>query len=167
MDFLSLFNQGISYEEFLDQKDEDTKQKLINFYNNINLNDDLEQNIKTINKDINILAFAEIWCPDCMINVPALQKIHNSNQNISFKIIKREGNEKFLNDFMENGKVKIPTFIVLENDKVLGAFIERPKFVKNIENSTNQVDIIVTKKKYRNGEYINETIKDILDIINL
>ncbi|WP_035289115.1 thioredoxin family protein [Clostridium sp. KNHs214] len=166
MSLKDLYESGIEYTDFLDSKDLDTKNKVLEIYNNIEIGRDLEDKIKGIDKEVDIIAFAEIWCPDCMINVPALEKIHILNPKINFKVVSREGNENYLDNYAVDGKPKIPTFIVTDkNEKVLGAFIERPEIVRKVENSGNQVDVIVTKKKYRKGEFIPHTIKDVLNII--
>ena len=63
--------------------------------------------------------------------------------------------------------VKIPTFILLNEDfKEIGYFIEKPSIIKDIYKGTNQAEIIIGMKKYRNGEYTMDTAKDILNILN-
>ncbi|HZK57771.1 MAG TPA: thioredoxin family protein, partial [Clostridia bacterium] len=61
---------------------------------------------------------------------------------------------------------KIPTFIIL-NDKFeeIGAFIENPKALSDIVSNGNQVEVVVAKRKYQKGEYVNETIKEMVNII--
>ncbi|WP_102398774.1 thioredoxin family protein [Haloimpatiens massiliensis] len=167
MSLKSLYESGIEYNDFLNSKDVDTKDKVLDIYNNIEIGKDLEDKIKAVDKEVDIIAFAEIWCPDCMLNVPALEKIHILNPKINFKVVSREGNEKYLDDYAIDGKPRIPTFIITDKtQKVLGAFIERPEIVRKVENSGNQVDVIVTKKKYRKGEFIPHTITDVLNIIS-
>ena len=47
----------------------------------------------------------------------------------------------------------------------MGTFIENPKVLNDIINKGNQVEIVVTKRKYQKGEYVNESVKEIIDII--
>ncbi|RKD26395.1 Thioredoxin [Caminicella sporogenes DSM 14501] len=166
MSIESLYTSGMDFETFISTDDESYKEKALEIYNSIEVDDDLLKRIKEINRKINILVFAEIWCPDCIINVPALKKLCDINSNIEVKIVPRKGNEKYLEDYKVNGKVKIPTFLFMDdNFNILGKFIEIPQAIRKIVSKGNQVDIIVAKRKYRKGEYINETIEDILNII--
>jgi alkyl hydroperoxide reductase subunit AhpF len=163
MDIRKLYENGMSFEEFISSDDKSYKEKILEIYNNIKIDGEMLQRIKSIDKKINILAFAEIWCPDCVLNVPALKKICDLNTNVNMKILPREGNEEYLEDYKVNGKAKIPTFIFMDKEfNVLGSFIEIPDVIKEIVAKGNQVDIIVAKRKYRKGEFTNETIKDIL-----
>ena len=126
----------------------------------------IKQEIREIDRTVYALVFAEIWCPDCMINVPALQRMVEINSNIKMRIISREGNEVYMENYKINGKPKIPTFVFMnEAYEELGSFIEQPQVVSEVENKGTQVEIIVAKRKYRKGEYYIETIKQIMDII--
>jgi len=166
MDINKLFNSGISFEEFMSHDDGAYIEKMLEIYNNIEVDDEILAKINSIHKEIKVLVFAEIWCPDCVINVPALKKICDINKAVKMKIVPREGNEEYLNDYKIDGKAKIPTFLFMDADfQVLGTFIEIPDVIKEIVTKGNQVDIIVAKRKYRKGEFTNETIKDILKII--
>ncbi|WP_432404892.1 thioredoxin family protein [Wukongibacter sp. M2B1] len=166
MDIKYLYDSGICFEEFMTQDDGAYIEKISNIYDTIELDDDLLAKIQSIDKEVRVLAFAEIWCPDCVINLPALKKICDLNNFIKMKIVSREGNEEYLNDHRIDGKPKIPTFLFLDEEfKEIGAFIEIPSIIKQVMSNGSQVDIIVTKRKYRKGELIEETIKDILKII--
>ncbi|KAB3530338.1 thioredoxin family protein [Alkaliphilus serpentinus] len=166
MDFQKLYESGCSFLEFINKDEDINREKIIEVYEAIEIDENLLHKIKEVNRPIYILVFAEIWCPDCIINVPALQKINEINSNVHFSILPREGNEKVLAPYRVGGKVKIPTFIVLDRDyKELGAFIEIPTTVREIANRGNEVEIIVAKRKYRKGEFISNTIEEILSII--
>lgn len=167
MDMKKVFYEGISFEVFVKNGEGSHIEKTLDLLHSIQFEENIVSRIKAIDKKINILTLAEIWCPDCMINVPVLQKMKKYNDNIEFSIIKREGNEKYFKKYSVDGKIKIPTFIVFDDDfNEIGYFIERPKIIKDIYKSDNQVDIIIATKKYRNGQYGNETARDILDMLN-
>lgn len=158
MRMVESFNKGLSFDEFLNSSDEKDRNNTLEMYNNIKLDEVLVEKIKNIDKKINILVCAEIWCPDCVINLPAVKKMKDLNNNINISIIERKGYE----DEFE----KIPTFIIYDKEfNELGRFIERPKNIKDIEKNGTQPEIIVAKRQYRKGEYITSTIKDIINII--
>ncbi len=166
MIFQQLFESGMSFEVFAPNGQDANIEKLLEVYNGIELDEELISKIQSIDKPIYLLAFAELWCPDCIINLPAIKKLNDINPNITFSILPREGNENYMDNYKISGKPKIPTFVVL-NDRFeeIGVFIETPKIVKEIVNKGNQVEIIVAKRKYRKGEYIKDTIKEITNII--
>ncbi|MFX0549181.1 thioredoxin family protein [Hathewaya histolytica] len=166
MRFEELFKLGGSYNEFLLVKEGEYKEKLESLVNEINIPLELKKRIENISENINILAVAELWCPDCIVNVPSIVYISDLNSKVSISFVKREGNEEYLNNFSVEGKVKIPTFIIMDRDfKLKGAFIERPNSIKDLENGDDQVKRIVGMKNYRQGKCLEEVIEEILDII--
>ncbi|MFZ5966201.1 MAG: thioredoxin family protein [Bacillota bacterium] len=160
----ALFLRGITFHEFIDK--DAYQDKILDIYKNIMIEESLIKEIEEISKDIYVLVFAEIWCPDCMINVPALQKISDLNQHIKIRIVPREGNEAYMENYKINGKPKIPTFVFMNgNFEEIGTFIEQPQIVKDVVAKGKQVDIIVVKRKYNKGEYAIETVREILNIL--
>jgi len=166
MIFQQLFELGMSFEVFAPNGQDANIEKLLEVYSGIELDKELITKIQSVDKPIYILAFAELWCPDCIINLPAIKKINDINPNITFRILPKEGNEKYMDNYKIHGKPKIPTFIIL-NDKFeeIGAFIEYPRIVKDIVNKGNQVEVIVAKRKYRKGEYVKDAIQEVVNII--
>lgn len=161
-----LFSSGMSFDEFVNTDTSTYKENTLQVYNSINFEDEYIEKIKSIDRTINILVCAEMWCPDCMINVPVLEKMKELNPNINISIVKKEGNENFFSKYAINGVIKIPTFVVFdENFNELGSFVEHPKKVTEVISKGNQPNIIVTMRKYRKGEYAQETLKDILELI--
>ncbi|WZL72775.1 thioredoxin family protein [Clostridiaceae bacterium 35-E11] len=166
MSVQALFKKGLSFMEFVNQDKDTYKEKTLEIYENIVVDPAVENEIKTVDRLVNVLVFAEIWCPDCMINVPALQKMADINPNFVLAIVSREGNESYMDNYKVNGKPKIPTFVFMDKDfQVQGAFVEQPHIIKETEAKGKQVEIIVAKRKYRKGEYIVETMKEILNIV--
>lgn len=166
MDVYELYNKGVSFEEFVNKDKGTYKEKTLEIFNNIDFNEELINSLKRINKKVRVLVCAELWCPDCMINVPVLEKMRLYNNNIDISIVGREGNEDFFSKFSSTESVKIPTFVFYdEKFNELGSFVEHPKKIKEIIDKGNQAAIIVAKRKYRKGEYAEETLKDILEIL--
>jgi hypothetical protein len=161
-----LFEIGSTFHEFVNRDKDTYKEKTLENYHQIEINQELENKIKEIKDIVYILVFGEIWCPDCMVNVPALQKMTDINDKIIVRIVSREGNEAHMINYSPNGKPKIPTFVVMNQEfQVKGIFVEQPQTLKAIEAKGNQTEMIVARRKYQRGEYINDTIKEILGII--
>lgn len=166
MDIYDLFNQGVSFDEFVNKDNDTYREKTLEILNSIKFDDQSVKKVKRINKKINVLICAELWCPDCMINVPVIEKMRKYNSNISISIVGRDGHEEFFKKFSKSDSVRIPTFIFYdEKFNELGSFVEYPKVIRDIVERGNQPNIIVAKRKYRKGEYAQDTLKDILDII--
>ena len=166
MDIRKLYDTGISFDVFVNRDMDSYREKALEILNKIEFDQEYEEKVKGINKDIYILICAEMWCPDCMINVPVVEKLREYNEKIKISIVGKSGNEELIRNYIKTDNVKIPTFIIFdENFKELGSFVEHPKKIKDIISRGNQPNIIVAMRKYRKGEYTQETLKDILEVI--
>lgn len=127
-----LFEKGITFEEFVKESEEYIARRIKERYEKTVLDEDLIEKIK-FKDEINILAFAESWCPDSQVNVPIVAKIASYNKNFKLRILKREGNEEHMKPYYIDGKAKIPTFVFMDKDfKEIGYWIERPEIVKEL-----------------------------------
>ncbi|QUH26994.1 thioredoxin family protein [Serpentinicella alkaliphila] len=161
-----LFEKGVDFQTFINLDGDINRDLILNTYNNIIIDGTLINSIKLIKKRINVLSFAEIWCPDCKINVPCLFKLTEINSNIQMRIVPREGNEEVMEKYKYEGKIRIPTFVVLDEEfNELGAFIETPKTLKRVINTGNELQVIIAKRKYNKGGYSIDTIEEVLSII--
>lgn len=166
MSFQQLFEKGISFEVFTPDDHDVNMEKLLEIYDGIEIDENLFNKIKSIDDSIYILAFAELWCSDCIINLPALKKINDINPGIVFRILPKDFDEDCIGECEVYDKLKIPTFIILNNKfEEIGKFVENPKILNDIINKGNQVEIVVAKRKYQKGEYVSETIEEIIDTI--
>lgn len=163
-----LFYEGKTFREFLEHAEEMYRLKMESIIDNLVMDQEFKNKIKSIDKQIYILAFAESWCPDCQINLPGVSYISDLNSNIQLKIVPRENNEKLMEKYKINGKPKIPTFVIMDKDfNELGVFIELPTIIKEIIYRGNEAETIVSKRKYKKGEYVKDTIHEMLKIIGL
>lgn len=166
MEIKNLFNKGVSFEEFVNQDTDDYKEKTLEILGGIQFEADQVSKIEQINQKVYILICAEMWCPDCMINVPVIEKMRLLNDNISLSVVSKEGNQDFFKKYTPEEGIKIPTFVVFNKDfEEMGSLVEHPKAIKDILASSNQANRIVAMRKYRKGEYAKETLEDILKII--
>ena len=166
MSFQQLFEKGISFEVFAPDNHDVNMEKLLEIYNGIEIDEELFNKIKSIDNPIYILAFAELWCSDCIINLPALRRINDINPGIVFRILPKDFDGDCTEECEVRDKLKIPTFVILNNKfEEIGTFVENPKILNDIINKGNQVEVVVAKRKYQKGEYVSETIEEIIDII--
>lgn len=162
-----LFESGYSFEYEFNHSDLAYREKTIEYREHMNISKDTIDKIKSIQQPIYILGFSELWCPDCQINLTVMDYLTKLNSNIKLSLHKKSGNEEFIKKYSDDGRVKIPLFIYLNKDfEKIGTFIELPSNVKAIENSGNQVKKIVTKREYRKGTYMEQTIIDFIQQIS-
>lgn len=159
----NIFMSGTDFETFESQAEKDVKDKMQGMFDK-GISEELKLKISNINKPIHIAAISELWCPDCVINDVALMHLHANNKSINIRVFDRSAFQlEEVMTAMASIDHKIPTFIVMnEMFEVMGIFSERPEFVVNVQSSDDQVQKITTMKKYRNGEYVEESIKDLL-----
>lgn len=166
MDISILYHKGVSFEKFVNRDTDTYREKTMDIFNNIEFDNQTIEKIKSIKKEVKVLICAEIWCPDCMINVPIIEQMRQYNSNVEISIVGREGNEEFFKKFSYTEGVKIPTFVFYDKDfKELGSFVEQPRKLKGIIQSGNQPNRIIAMRKYRKGEYAQDTVNEILDIL--
>ena len=163
----TLYESGYSFEYEFNHADLAYREKSNEYRESMNISEETINKIKSINTPIYILGFSELWCPDCQINLTVIDYLTKLNPNIKLRLHKRLGNEDLIKQHSDDGKVKIPLFIYLnENFEKIGVFTELPSNVKAIENSENQVERIVTKREYRKGSYMEQTIIDFINEIS-
>ncbi|MEG2787260.1 MAG: thioredoxin family protein [Romboutsia sp.] len=162
-----LFESGYDFEQEFNQSDLAYQEKSNEYRANMEITEETINKVKSIEKKINILGFSELWCPDCQINLTVIDYLTKLNPNIKLRLQTREGNEEVIKAHSDDGKIKIPIFIYLDsNFEKIGSFIELPSNVREVDISDNQVEKIKTKKLYRKGSYMEQTILDFLKIIN-
>lgn len=118
-----------------------------------------EFDLKCEIKSGRLLVFTESWCVDCKVNVTVLKSILEYNSaDIKSGVLPREGNEALLMEL--TGATKIPSFIFEDSDGNRKVFIERPKSVTDLFMN-NQREIKVNMDKYKQGEFLKESIDEL------
>lgn len=161
-----IFDKGYEFESFKGTKENPNNMKIEEFIKELKIDSDLEKRIKEIEKTNNVLCFGENWCPDCVINESIMHKISELRTDINIKFVGRDGYEDLVSSYDENGKAKIPLIIVMDNDfKVKGSFNEIPAKLSHIVKTGTQPEIIVAKRNYRKGEWVKETVDELIGLL--
>jgi len=108
----------------------------------ISLSEETEKAIKSIDKDITIIAVAQVYCPDCRATVPFLKKFSDLNSKIKIDYRSRETAKEFFPDTDE--RIKIPTLISYVDGKYNTFWNEFPDVVRKEmdKNPENFEDIL-------------------------
>lgn len=106
-----------------------------------------------------LLVAAEIWCPDCHINVAVMDFMCEAQPNIELAIVSKGRAENDLQDSLELESILVPVVAVLnEGYNLIGTFVERPSVLLN--DTTGQ-EIL----RYRAGDHMDDTLRDLLDVM--
>ncbi|VWL85918.1 thioredoxin family protein [Oceanivirga miroungae] len=116
-----------------------------------------EKKIKDIKK-IDLLVFAEPFCPDCRALVAVLQKFESLNENINIKYVTREHNYDLLKSYSD--EARIPTIVIDGKAK----FVEFPvSFKLKLEESLfTRMQIV---HDYRIGKYNKMIVESLINIM--
>ena len=152
-----------TFQDYLNFSDNgEYSQKQLKIIDKIELSAETEKTVKSINKEIKILCFAQVYCPDCRAIVPFMKKFSDLNSNIKIDYLPREGHEDLLKKLTDT--VKIPTLVSQKEDKLSVFLLEFPNIVQKEmkENPENYDDI---KYNFRIGKYNKEIEKELIDYL--
>jgi alkyl hydroperoxide reductase subunit AhpF len=115
------------------------------------------QRLQALKGRYHLLIAAEMWCPDCQINVSAMDYLQRMQPNIDLAIITKGRAEDELKARLQLERISIPVVLVLDAQfNLVGRFIERPQDVITGGDAV--------KADYRAGKYLESTVRDFLDI---
>lgn len=116
-----------------------------------------EQRLQAIQGQYHLLIAGEMWCPDCQLNLTAIDYLQHVNPNIDLAIITKGRAENALKPRLELERIPVPFVLVLDAQfQPVGRFIEMPQ------------DVIAgaeaVKPDYRAGKYLESTVREMLGI---
>lgn len=150
------------YYEYLNGYSEGDKNIQIEIYEKTEISKENLENIKSLNKEIRLLLFAEVYCPDCRVFVPIVEKMREINPNLKIEIIKRKGNEELMGKYKVT---RIPSLIKIEDGKSEVVYEEFPENVKIKIKSCDVEEKYQLIKRYRTGEFNQDIEKELIDKI--
>lgn len=104
-----------------------------------------------------LLVAGEMWCPDCQLNVTALDWLCRRQPRIDLAVISKGRAEDELQERLGLERIAIPVVAVLDAGfELVGRFVERPQAVVA---GWDRV-----KPAYRAGDYLESTVLDLLGV---
>ncbi|MGL5376685.1 MAG: thioredoxin family protein [Cetobacterium sp.] len=160
MDMKTLYSAGMNFDAFMGTGIKSERDRIPKNYARIMMTNEEIETIKKIDKKVNFLVSGEPWCMDFQVNITVLKKFCELNPNFDMTVITKARGEKYLKPLMEVEDFKVPFIVPLSEDyEVIGeSFVERPKEVKKHIYEDVKMD-------YLKGQYLNETIKDFIEMI--
>lgn len=154
-----VYEEAWDYISYLDSDLAEYKEKQEKIYEKIVLDKKNVKKIKSINKIVNLIVFAELYCPDCRALIPYVEKIKSLNSHINISIFPRKGNETFME--RHTGTAKIPTVLIEDLKKGDETFL--PIFVEFPDQIRDELEAIETEEdresyiyNYRTGKRNSE-----------
>lgn len=160
MNFRALFTHAMDYEQFTQIGAEKDVEALRYFEALAGQAQDktLYERLSALQGSYNILVVAEMWCPDCHRNLPAIRAVACSAPHVSMGLITREEAGDDFSAFFGVNKIHIPFAAVLNSDfGLLDQFIERPRNANDAQG--NMTD------SYRRGEMLIDTTREIASVL--
>ena len=106
------FENGLTQEEYMTRLDKH-KDNFMHIYHNFTLPEDTEFFQATKEKNIRVIALAEVWCGHCMLNIPILLHLAKA-ANIPVRFIPRDENLELMDQYLTNEKRYIPIFVFID-----------------------------------------------------
>lgn len=151
------FNEYLAYK---DNGEYSTKQ--LKIMDKIELSEDSISKIKSINKEINILVVAQVFCPDCRAVVPFFEKFSRLNNKIKITYSSRDESQDILKE--KTGVAKIPTVFYNDGKELHTMLIEFPNVVVDAIN-TNPDNYDDVKYNFRIGKFNSEIEKELVNYL--
>jgi Thioredoxin len=106
-----------------------------------------------------LLIAAEIWCPDCQVNLPVMDFMRQLQPNIDLAIVSKGRAENNYRSELGLERVSVPLVAILDDTYCLiGTFVERPRVVVN--DTSGQALL-----RYKAGDHMEDTLKDLLELM--
>lgn len=146
-----------NYKEYLKNGSEMDAAKQEKILTKIEINQDLQEKIKAYDKKVELMVFAELFCPDCKATVAILEKVAELNDNINITYYPRTTNLEVLQKL--SGAAKIPTVINADTKEVI--MIEFTDYVYEQfgRDKLAKAEIVYNS---RTGKYNNENIEELI-----
>ena len=116
----------------------------------------------SIDKEINILVVAQVYCPDCRAIIPFIEKFSELNNKIKVIYSSRDESSELLKS--KTGFTKIPTIFYNDKEKLNLFLMEFPNVV-NLAFSKEPNNYDEIKYNFRIGKFNKEIEKELSDYL--
>lgn len=124
MNFGSLFEQGLSYNDFLSKHA--TESQLARWqlvHEKVLLTDQQKSLLGGFSREMKVLVSAGAWCGDCINQCPVFEHFTEANDKIKVKYFDRDEHSEFANSITTCGGQRVPSLLFLsEDDHVCGRY---------------------------------------------
>ncbi len=127
MNFAAKFEEGLSYDQFLQKyADDEQKRRWDGLYNEVSLTDSQKELLKSFVREMKVLVTAGTWCGDCVNQCPIFAHIAAENENIRIRYFDRDDNPDLAEALSICGAPRVPSVLFLSEDNhVCGRYGDR------------------------------------------
>lgn len=127
MDFAAKFEEGLSYDQFLQKyADDEQKRRWDGLHNEVSLTDSQKELLKSFVREMKVLVTAGTWCGDCVNQCPIFAHIEAENENIRIRYFDRDDNSDLAEALSICGAPRVPSVLFLSEDNhVCGRYGDR------------------------------------------
>lgn len=128
MDWKSIFDAGLEYDEFLGKFGTESQQSKWDFsLSAAVLNSEQETLLSGFVREINVICMAGAWCGDCVEHCPIFHKISQSIPNMNLRFVDRDQIEELNNRLRVCGAARVPQSVLMSEEFEPVAFLgDRP-----------------------------------------
>jgi hypothetical protein len=84
------FNKGITFQDYLNRMDPETRKLTETYYNRVTRRFTPEELNIDLQFPINLVGVVATWCFDCHVNIPILTRIAEFSPNVTLKLFIKE-----------------------------------------------------------------------------
>lgn len=158
-----LFIDGFSFDSFIQIASPEEKDLIKEVKGNIKFSEEILNKIKKVEKEVNIIASVETWCPYARAFITTMNEVIkiNSKFRISLVTMGRGFNDLSTVLNIKEEDYVVPTAVILDGEyEVKDSFIAYPEVYH--ENGFKG-----ERKNYFNGEKADIILEDVLKKLNL
>lgn len=114
MNLIEWFDKGLTPKEYMNRL-EDHHDHFLNIYNHFSVPNEAAILSKIKEKNLRVIAIAEVWCGHCMLCAPILLRLAEQT-GMSVKFLPRDENLELMDQYLTNDKRIIPIFVFIDED---------------------------------------------------
>lgn len=112
------WKQASKYETFIQEQDQSHAENWRNIEQRIpELTPEQIKRLQGYNRELNILIYGGIWCPDCQRQAPMIKKITETiGPKAHIRIIDRDTSQELKDELRILGATRVPMIVILSED---------------------------------------------------
>lgn len=110
--------QASEYNEFIQEQDQSHAEKWRNIEQRIpELTPEQIERLQGYDRELNILIYGGIWCPDCQRQAPMIKKIKETiGPKANIRIIDKDTSQELKDELRILGATRVPMIVILSED---------------------------------------------------
>ncbi|MCW4011763.1 MAG: thioredoxin family protein [Candidatus Bathyarchaeota archaeon] len=112
------WTQASEYHDFIQEQDQSHAEKWRNIEQRLpELTPEQIERLQGYNRELNILIYGGIWCPDCQRQAPMIKKLTETiGPKAHIKIIDRDTSQELKDELRILGATRVPMIVILTED---------------------------------------------------